>query len=208
MNGSFLNSLQAFQGVVDGAIADAVATSDYDQVQILAELAATLRATPKRLTAAASADVPRSQPVSPKNDRGENPTRSPSQYPYYLRDRDDVLKVGWASKSNSTYEHRAPFADVLLFANALKEVSKSGALFSTKELRTCLALAWRRQERDPLPDSQFYVCLGWLKSIGAVVQHGRRGYSVTDSRMLGDGLETAFAVLPVSHPNSPTDGDQ
>ena len=53
------------------------------------------------------------------------------------------------------------------------------------------------EDGSEIPDYQSYLCLAWLRSIGAVTQKGREGYMRGNSKTpLPEQVESAWPELP------------
>jgi hypothetical protein len=116
------------------------------------------------------------------------------EYPKFLRDGEELLKIGWSKRTWANYRHKAPKRVVHALAKALLAKGKSGARFVMEEV---LPL------RDPestidVPSYQAYLILAWLRKENLVVQHGREGYSLRPEVNLPDAIEERWNHLPKS----------
>lgn len=92
-------------------------------------------------------------------------------YPRFERDGDKLIKVGWSKKSREEYEHRAPRAAVLAFAEHVGANTVKGKTFVIEEL-----LPVHDAAGEELPGYQVYLALAWLRQVGVVEKKGRDGY--------------------------------
>ena len=52
------------------------------------------------------------------------------------------------------------------------------------------------EERDEeIPAYQVYVCLAWLKSVGAVTGNGRAGYRTDPAKLSDEGMDVLWQSL-------------
>jgi hypothetical protein len=114
------------------------------------------------------------------------------EYPKFLRDGEELLKIGWSKRTRATYRHKAPKRVVNLVVHALLGKGKTGARFTMEEVLPI---------RDPesaidVPSYQAYLILAWLRKENLVVQHGREGYSLRPQTNLTDAIEERWEVLP------------
>jgi hypothetical protein len=115
-----------------------------------------------------------------------------ANYPKFLRDRDELVKIGWSKKQKAEYRHKAPKAVVLLVAQALQQKGAGGERFTFEEL-----LPFRdRDTGADVPSYQAYLVLAWLRHENLIVQHGRQGYSLAANMNLMDALEERWKLLP------------
>ena len=116
------------------------------------------------------------------------------QYPKFLRDAEELVKIGWSKRTWATYRHKAPKRVVNLVAQALLGKGKSGVRFAMEQVLPI---------RDPegaidVPTYQAYLTLAWLRKEKLVVQHGREGYSLRPQANLIDAIEERWKLLPKS----------
>ena len=120
----------------------------------------------------AAADAPRSQ--QPERKRKPKTRKKASPYPKFLREGNALLKLGWSRKNKTEYEHRAPREAVLAVAGRVAEVASTTSRFTVEDLGEVRVA----QGEEPISGCQVYLCIGWFRRTGSVVQHGRRGYSL------------------------------
>jgi hypothetical protein len=180
-----------------GLANEAGAARDYDQAASLIELARKIKqlgeefrgAAPKvaeahnlldsfkELGPAAEMKVP----IRGRNKLG--------QYPRFLREGDNLVKIGWSKSQRAEYEHKSPKRLLAVLRESL-----TGANGKRILMDKVLPL------KDPVtgsvfPDYQSYVCLAWLKFAGLVIQHGRQGYSLPKGIELEKSVEALWANL-------------
>jgi hypothetical protein len=115
-----------------------------------------------------------------------------ANYPKFLRDREELVKIGWSKKQKAEYRHKAPKAVVLLVAQALQKKGAGSEHFTFEEL-----LPFRdRGAGADVPSYQAYMVLAWLRQENLIVQHGRQGYSLPLNINLMDALEERWKLLP------------
>jgi len=183
---------------------EAAKRSDYDAAAFLIEVAreiAELGTTTSGRTAPATAKQQSSEleslrngahpghgrALGPKTKRGTK-----SEYPRFLREGENLVKIGWSPSDKSEYEHKCPKKVLALLASA---ISKAGAHGKRFTMEVMLPLT------DPdtgakVPDYQTYLCLAWLRLLGFVIQHGRQGYSLATKAPIESLFETHWANLP------------
>jgi len=115
-----------------------------------------------------------------------------SQYPKFFTHKDNLVKVGWSKREKKEYQHKAPRFVIDNFVDMLQNVCKSGKLFSTDDL---FPLTDVEQDIE-IPSYQAYLCLGWLRNLGFVEQHGRQGYSINNPTKLKSLVNEKWIELP------------
>jgi hypothetical protein len=113
-----------------------------------------------------------------------------SEYPKFYRNGDWLVKIGY-SKAEGEYEHKSPKSALFLLADAVLKVGAKGARFSMADL-----LPLNTAEGTEIPSYQPYLCLNWLREVGLVQQHGRRGYSISKASNWLDLVQTGWDRLP------------
>jgi hypothetical protein len=139
-----------------------------------------------------------SAPAPGPDDAGSAPTApappantAKAGYPLFLRERDTLVKIGWSKTDGATYEHRSPRAVLDLLAAAVRKHSTTGRKFTTDDL-----MPLRDANGHEQPSYQAYLCLAWLVLIGALVRHGRSGYTVRTPAMFDKVVDEAWGQLP------------
>lgn len=187
---------------IRGLIAEAATTGEYDLVSRLSGIARRLSelaeeaagkpsqggtaTIPPGVTVEAPA-VAKSAPASARR------TSRKQGYPRFEKSRDVLVKVGWSKKERNEYVHKAPKAGVDAVARRVVDLGKGARMFTTEDLLPVKL----GSGGDELPGYQAYVCLAWLRDIGAVEQHGREGYSVLCEDLVGT-VNKAWESLPAS----------
>lgn len=193
---------------------EAVDSADYEEATELASLAARLQSIVvggRESTRALNA-VSRTRPIDvavaprPSVD-GEHsaasispPSAVPAQnsecYPRYELHAGDLVKIGWSLKNQSEYEHTVPRFVIPFFVEVLLDISKKKRLFSMDDIgRRTQELASSKKAAS-LPSYQLYAVIGWMKEVGFVVYHGRRGYALANNGTLREDIKSALEMLP------------
>lgn len=116
------------------------------------------------------------------------------EYPRFLRDGDELLKLGWSKREKKMYRHKAPKRIVLLVCESLQRVGGKGDRFMMDQI---FPIADPKSENE-VPSYQAYLSLAWLRKEELVVQHGRQGYSLYPETNLADAIEQRWKQLPKS----------
>jgi hypothetical protein len=115
-------------------------------------------------------------------------------YPKFLRDGEELLKIGWSKREKKVYRHKAPKRIVSLVLKALQQAGQHGERFVMEQI-----LPIRDPEHDAdVPGYQAYLSLAWLRKEKLIVQHGRQGYSLRPEINLTDAIEECWKLLPKS----------
>jgi len=132
------------------------------------------------------------RPATPSQKRRGGKSESP-RLPAFVRQGEDLVKIGLSRSSDSTYEHRAPKSVIDTVTVRVLSLSQENGKPFTAE-----ALGSMRSDDEPgrVPGYQLYLCLGWLKSLGLIRQHGRKGYSPRDPESLQNAVQRAWEDLP------------
>jgi hypothetical protein len=113
------------------------------------------------------------------------------EYPKFLRDGEELLKIGWSKRTRATYRHKAPKRVLNLVAQALVAKGRGGARFAMDDV-----FPIRDTESSiDVPSYQAYLILAWLRKEKLVVQHGREGYSLPPEINLTDAIEERWKLL-------------
>jgi hypothetical protein len=114
-------------------------------------------------------------------------------YPKFERSKDQLVKVGWSKKERCEYLHRAPRAVLDVVVRQAEKLGAADRVFTADELLPqCCG-----EDGNEFPRYQTYLCLAWLRSIGALDQHGRDGYSATMSNIT-EAANGSWSALPSS----------
>ena len=194
---------------LDGAarreIAIAAGEGRFDELAFLAPMAKEIAALASRWPC----DAPPSPATSEQIESGVKPTsrtslrlESPApassklrkrDYPQFLRERLDLVKLGWSPREKGPYEHRVPKAAVDAVSSAVASKGKAGHRFTMDEILKTLASL---KTVEAVPSYQTYAVVSWLKWAGMVLQHGRQGYTVVRPQTFSTSIETAWQSLP------------
>lgn len=112
-------------------------------------------------------------------------------YPKFLRESSSLIKIGWSKSEKAEYEHKSPRKVLAYLVPAIAKIGAGGKRFAMDRV-----LPLKDSEGVQIPDYQAYLCLGWLRSIGAVEQHGRQGYSLPKKTDLTVVAEASWEKLP------------
>lgn len=115
-----------------------------------------------------------------------------AEYPKFLREGNNLVKIGWSPSEKSEYEHKSPKEILLLLTAAVSKIGTNGRRFSMEKILPLVNPA----DNGHVPDYQAYLCLAWLKALGFLTQHGRQGYSLTTRAPIEPLIETHWAALP------------
>jgi hypothetical protein len=186
-------------------MSQAAKKGEYDAVVVLAEWARTLselltrpataapvsdssdQAIPKGIPSGIALTAHRRRPAGRTAVRG----KQRANYPRFLRDGDNLVKVAWSKSSKCEYEHKAPKSVVVTLARTLKKFSTGNQLFSTET-----ALPQVDDEGSQIPLYQSYVGLAWFRQSELVIQHGRQGYSLQRGIDIEGAALAAWEKLP------------
>lgn len=177
---------------------EASASRNYDQAASLIGLARQINELAERfLHSSSHRDVPVDSRGQARNENlAKEPSAStmkrskPGQYPRFLREDDSLVKVGWSKSEKAEYEHKSPKRVLTVLCEAL-------AAANGKRVTMDKVLPLKDNATgSSFPDYQSYVCLAWLKSAGLVLQHGRKGYSLSRRIDLQKSAEVQWASLP------------
>jgi hypothetical protein len=111
-------------------------------------------------------------------------------YPYFRRDGDKLVKVGWSKKDRQSYEHRAPRETVFQLAAVLSAQVAPGSAFKMEEF-----LPLRVGKEKELPTYQTYLALAWFRSLGIVEELGKLGYRFKKGALDEKKVEKLWADL-------------
>jgi hypothetical protein len=163
-------------------LASAGSAGDYEAVVLLAKMAKAISAVPyEEVVNGATKPTggiasKRKLTLRKRSKRRHARLSKNNGYPHFLRQGDQLVKIGWSKSSKSEYQHKAPRRAVTLFASATMGVCKGGAMFSAQDLAPLID----PEDKSEVPDYQVYLALGWLRHNGLVKQHGRQGYTVAN----------------------------
>ncbi len=134
---------------------------------------------------------PQAVPKSRRKKKARRVSRK-AEYPKFLREKDELVKIGWSKSEKSPYEHKAPKSVIGVLAQALIRAGRNGRRFSTDEI-----LPLKQSPGDgEVPSYQAYLALAWFRVESLVTQHGRQGYSLPKGIDLTDEAERRWGKLP------------
>jgi hypothetical protein len=116
-----------------------------------------------------------------------------NSYPQFLRQGDELVKIGWSPSEKAEYEHRSPKKVLHMLAAAIAKAGPNGRRFAMDRIIPLVDPSDGRR----MPDYQVYLCLAWFRDLGFVIQHGRQGYSLASKAPIEPLLETHWANLAV-----------
>lgn len=189
-------TISALEAKARALVADAARSGDFEAVTALTPLATDIAALASRWCRSDGRKdrLPRPEEdadVAVEIERGVS-AKSKDRYPYYLRDGDDLVKVGWSARDGAPYEHRASRQAVDRIASAIAAKGKAGRRFQMAALIDAIASS---KPDDGPPSYQVYVTVSWLKWHGLLLQHGRQGYTIVRPQTFVGSVETAWQAL-------------
>lgn len=164
-------ALQDCEGCLRRLAGKAADASDYDLLSAIANAG--------KLVSAARAAI-ESKPVTTADARppkapasgSPDPLDSPG-YPRFEGRGGELVKIAWSKTDSAEYVHRAPPLLVSSIIKACMNAGLRGALFTSDVVAKATYDAGCSLY-------QGYVVLAWLRDIGLVQAHGRRGYTLTN----------------------------
>lgn len=170
----------------------AIASSATRTLQCTAELSSHLRGDMEEtIPGGPRQGVPDRTPSAIRSKALTADSNARSQYPVYAREDDHVVKIGWSSKNDEEYLHRAPRASIAATCSRISSVAREKSRLTREDIGLVEA-----PDQEAVPDYQIYVVLGWLRWAGLVRRHGRRGYSIPNPRDFDRSWRSAFDQLP------------
>ncbi len=193
---------------------------DYETASMLAEWAKQLKQMVQqegsvepepcriRLASVQTQTIPKPEVFAPTSDNRTNadkakakqPARAKKaktakrEYPKFLRDGEELLKLGWSKREKKVYRHKAPKRVVLIVSQALQQFGQHNDRFVMEQV-----LPIRDLENDAdVPSYQAYLILAWIRKEKLLVQHGRQGYSLRPETNLTYAVEERWKLLPKS----------
>ena len=143
--------------------AQAVKGGDYAAVRRITDWAETIRTLMPDVSADGAGRKRGASPPRPRSGGG--------RYPRFSRSKDQLVKVGWSKKTKEEYHHYAPRRVVDALVKAVGLACAGGKVLASSDLFPL------RDESvgNNFPDYQVYLALAWLRQLGLVEAHGRRG---------------------------------
>lgn len=186
-------------------LADSAGASSYDELAFLVRLCSELEGLSKHPpiidekhvdngTALKPAELKAAAGIAPVTTVGGPARRSrpKPEYPWFYRDGDALVKVGWSKSNKSEYEHRSPSPAIEATIEAVQGATTSSEqLFAMEEVLPNVRLP---DGTEP-PSYQPYLVMAWLRSCGLISTHGRSGYTVDNRDTFRDRAHEQFARL-------------
>ena len=188
--------LQQAEATLRGLVSDAAASGDYASVVQIAAWARTVselvQAAPGQ-PAKSSAPTPRLQHKSGKGVPAPRRTPRPAvdEYPKFLRQGDQLIRIAWSKKEKKEYQHKMPLPVLRSLTKAMANIGADGRVFSTDQF-----LPIRDDDDEEVPSYQAYVGIALLKQTGLIDQHGRQGYSIPRLAEFKEAVEAIWQKLP------------
>jgi hypothetical protein len=200
--GELLEAISQLDAYARGLVSSALAEGNFDEVATLTPIAKDVAA-----LAARWPPGPSSRPTS-KSHKAARDAAQPSQnapngsdrlsrhkesrFPQFVREQDDLVKLGWSSRDEKVYEHRVSKGTVNVVTRAVAGKGKLGQRFSMDQLLTSIH---PEKGDEAIPSYQVYAVISWLKENGMLLQHGRQGYTVVRPQTFTDSVQTAWEAL-------------
>ncbi len=136
-------------------------------------------------------------PLAPLSKAQSRPTGKSravvDEYPRFLRRGDELVKVGWSKSDRKEYHHRAPRRTLDALIAAIKRVGSDGSGFTSDNLNPLKD----SETGGVFPTYQVFVALAWLRNLGLVKQHGRKGgYTLITERPFDATVANTWPELP------------
>lgn len=187
-------------------IGSAAADGRYEDVAELAELTNHVGALVPAAAVSSghhgSSDAEDKTYVTVRAQRGNSARRSgprkvtsrASNYPFFCRQGDLLVKVGWSASAKREYEHRVPKAGVDALVKYL--VGRRSNQFPVSV--EAMVEALKADEDAKILGYQVYVVVAWLKREGWLAANGRHGYTLHRARgiAVASVVDTLWAQLP------------
>lgn len=109
------------------------------------------------------------------------------KYPYFKREGERLVKVGWSKKDSSAYEHKAPHAAILAVCNAIRGTKNT---FTMDEI-----LPLKDAANVEVPSYQVYMIVAWLRQLEVVNRNGNDGYTAQREKLSADDVERMWQSL-------------
>jgi hypothetical protein len=175
-------------------VSDSAMSGDYASVVRIAEWAQSIR---EMLGGKLSKPTAERPPTPAKAKLKASGTRKPpmvrkqSDYPRFLQNGHELIRLAWSKREKREYRHKAPYSVVQAVARVMQEKGVEGRVFSTDDL-----LPLRDGDAADIPNYQAYVAIALFKHAGLIDQHGREGYSIRQPRDFANAVEAVWKNLP------------
>ncbi|MEI7601600.1 MAG: hypothetical protein WCJ41_20075 [Aestuariivirga sp.] len=192
------NIIHAAESSLRECMKSAVAEGRYEHVTVLARWAEQLAGIIATGRNGGANDAPRlamaRRGASLRVGKSANRKQKKSKYPVFARSGESLVKIAWSKASKSEYHHQAAKQVAPALVEKMRALSNGDELITMESV-----LPLQLNGQGEVPAYQSYLCLAWLRSIGVVEQHGRRGYSALDAEAAHELIENAWCKLPVQH---------
>jgi hypothetical protein len=176
-------------------VAETASSGDYANVHKIANLAravAALAAEGRETPKDAGLPLLAAAALMPASAVARKSRAAADAYPKFFRRGNELVKVGWSKKDRKEYNHRAPRAAVDAAAAAVRQVGAKGKMFNGDALIPLKDAG----DNAAIPDYQAYVALAWLKQLGVIEQHGKRGgYTLVMEMQIDSKITAAWPEL-------------
>lgn len=115
-----------------------------------------------------------------------------THYPKFERAGENLVKIAWSKADKSEYEHKSPKRVLSVLVESLNKIGANGKRFAMESVMPLTDPG----DGSEIPPYRVYLCLAWLRQIGAVVQHGRQGYSLKRDESLATAVESRWLEVP------------
>jgi hypothetical protein len=188
-------AIQQIEAEARRLIAEAASSGRFDEVEDLTPLAKEISELAIRWNGRRVNGASLTPPVRPSASTDSTKAAPPARtrkdaYPKFVRERDDMVKIGWSTRERAPYEHRVPKRTLDAVAKVIGKKAQTGRRFTIDELIKSLPAADLE-----IPIYQVYAVVLWLKHNGMLSQHGRQGYTAVRAHTLSDSIESAWQTL-------------
>ena len=185
---AILKSLTELESRFKRAIESAVQAGSYEQVSELAACAVALGGLQVRVarlgddeeSSNAAKMYSAAMPAAATHEAPKGKLEK-VRYPYFRREGDKLVKVGWSKQDRREYEHRSEWDRVEAVCSAFAAIGAHGNTFSMDEI-----LPVSVPDGDEVPSYQAYLVLAWLRAADLVDRIGNEGYRILTDRPLID----------------------
>ena len=112
---------------------------------------------------------------------------SASEFPYYFRESDRLVKIGKKRNGDGTYKHPVPKDNFDQIMSTLVGFTRSGMRFETKRLQN---------QCDRIPRHQPLIVLAVLEEQGLVDNRGRGHWTFADRTGFSVASELVWENIP------------
>ena len=182
-------------------VAEATASGDYGMVTSLVRVASSLSGLAElaegRVASVGGASLSSGEESKhqSRTSRASAAARKKSRkvdYPRFESSCDRLVKIGWSKRERTEYVHKVPLEGVNAVIDRVLGLGNGGRTFTIEDLLPVKL----GSGGDELPGYQVYICVAWLRAIGALERHGRAGYSIRSADVKATADE-AWKVLQI-----------